>query len=66
MGTYGELGALARQVGEQVGGGRQTGCGHISVGRVRQLMKTPDSLETALSIGASEETYQQVHTVFHS
>lgn len=56
MGTNGELGALSRQIGEQVGGGRQTGWGHVGVRRVRQLVKTANSLQTALSISAGEET----------
>lgn len=56
MGTNSELGALSRQIGEQVGGGRQTGWGHVGVRRVRQLVKTANSLQTALSISAGEET----------
>lgn len=58
-----EPGALARQVGEEVGGGRQTGWGHVPVGRARQLVKTPDRLQTAPSIRAGEEADQQMHTV---
>lgn len=63
MGTHSELGALARQVGEQVGGGRQTGWCHVGVGRVRQLMKTPNSLQTTRSVRASEETNQKMYTI---
>lgn len=63
MGAHSELGALAGQVGEQVGGGRQTGGCHVGVGRVRQLMKTANSLQTARSIRASEETNQKMHAV---
>ena len=62
-GTHSELGALTGQVGEQVGGGRQTSCCHGGVGRVRQLMETPDSLQTACSIRAREETNQKMHTI---
>lgn len=61
--THSELGALARQVREQVRGGRQTGWCYVGVGRVRQLMKTPNSLQTAGSIRASEESNQEMHAV---
>lgn len=61
--THSELGALARQVGEQVGGGRQTGRWHVGVGRVRQLMKAPNSVQTASSIWASEEANQKMHAI---
>lgn len=61
--AHSELGALTRQIGEQVGGGRQTGWCHAGVGGVRQLVKTSDSLQAARSVGASEETNQKMHAV---
>lgn len=61
--TDDELGALAGQVGEQVRGGGQTGQDHVGVLRVRQLMKTPSSMQTELSVGAGEEADQEMHTV---
>lgn len=63
MVTYCKLSAWARQVSEQVRGSRQTGWSHISVGRVRELVKTPNGLQAALSIRASEEADQQMYTV---
>lgn len=44
VGTNSELAALARQVGEQVRGGGQTGWGHTGVRRVRQLMEAASSM----------------------
>lgn len=54
---------MPREIGEEVGCGRQTGCGHAGVRRVRQLVETADRLQAALSVGAGEEANQHVDTV---
>lgn len=63
VGTNSELGALARQVGEQVRGGGQTGWSHTGVRRVRQLMEAASGMKAALSVRAGEQTNQQVHAI---
>lgn len=65
-GTHSELDALARQIGEQVGSGGQTGWRHTAVGRVRQLVEAPGSLQAARGTGAGEQAHQKMHAVLLS
>jgi len=56
--TDGELGALARQVGEQVGGGGQAGQGHAGLVGLGQLVETLEGQQTPLGLGATHEPDQ--------
>ena len=58
MATDGELGALAGQVGEQVGGGGQAGQGHAWLVRLRELVKTLGGQQAPLSLRATQESHQ--------
>lgn len=65
-GTHSELDALTRQIGEQVGSGRQTSRRHTAVRRVRQLVEAPSSKQAARGAGAGEEAHQKMHAVLLS